>query len=167
MPRASDAPFTPDIVRCSKSWTTVDAGKCSQCSPTNGHQEEDTLLFHERSLGRSRLGRAVVESLPKNLIAAHPVQGSQANEGSGGTCSPATPYEQRYGTGKAKGRLRCGLSEAKEGEKEGLRTFCFMPAAGRERASGGIQESETRRDGNWCNQLASTIKERNSHNYVD
>ena len=27
MLRASEAPFAPDIVRCSKSWTTVDAGK--------------------------------------------------------------------------------------------------------------------------------------------
>ena len=37
MPRASEAPFElVDIVRCSKSWTTIDAGRCSQCSPTNG-----------------------------------------------------------------------------------------------------------------------------------
>ena len=37
MPRALEAPFTlVDIVRCSKSRTTVDAGRCSQCSPTNG-----------------------------------------------------------------------------------------------------------------------------------
>ena len=37
MPRASEAPFAPvDIVRCSKSQTIVDAGRCSQCSPTNG-----------------------------------------------------------------------------------------------------------------------------------
>ena len=44
--------------------------------------------------------RAVMESLPKNLIAAHPVQGSQADKGSGGTCSPATLCAQRYGTRK-------------------------------------------------------------------
>ena len=37
MPRASEAPFAlVDIVRCSKSRTTVDVGRCSQCSPTNG-----------------------------------------------------------------------------------------------------------------------------------
>ena len=37
MPRASEAPFAlVDIVRCSKSWTTVDAGRCSQYSPMNG-----------------------------------------------------------------------------------------------------------------------------------
>ena len=30
MPRASEAPFAlVDIVRCSKSWTAVDAGRCS------------------------------------------------------------------------------------------------------------------------------------------
>ena len=115
MPRASEAPFAPDIVRCSKSWTTVDAGRCSQCSPTNGHQEEDTLLFRERSLGRRRLrcGRAAAESLPKNLIAAHPVHGSQVDEGSGGTCCPIAPCAQRYGMGKTKGRLICDLSEMK------------------------------------------------------
>ena len=67
---------------------------------TSDHQEE-------------YVGRAVVESLSKNLITAHPVQGSQADEGSGGTCSPVAPCAQRYGTGKTKGQLRCGLSEAK------------------------------------------------------
>ena len=42
MPRASEALFAlVDIVRCSKSWTTVDVGMCSQCSPSNSHQEED------------------------------------------------------------------------------------------------------------------------------
>ena len=62
MQRASEAPFAPDIVRCSKSWTTVDAGRYSQCSPMNGHQEEGSLTsdyqeedrFHERSPGRRR-----------------------------------------------------------------------------------------------------------------
>ena len=129
MPRASEAPFAPDIVRCSKSWTIVDAGRCSQCSPTSDHQEEDR--FRERSLGR----RAVAESLPKNLIAAHRVQGSQADEGSGGTCSPATLCAQRYGTGKAKGWLRCGLPEAKEGGKTdgGLSILC-LGQGGREPA---------------------------------
>ena len=141
MPRASDDPFTPDIVRCSKSWTTVDAGRCSQCSPTNGHQEEDTLLFRERSLGRRRLlrGRAVAKSLPKNLIAAHPVQGSQADEGSKGTCSSVAPCAQSYGTGKTKGRLRCVLSEVKG--KIGLtEDFYFY-------ACGGEGESQPRNSG--------------------
>ena len=54
------------------------------------HQEED-------------VGRAVMDSLPKNLTTTHPVQGSQADEGSGGTCSPASPCAQRYGTGKPEG----------------------------------------------------------------
>ena len=48
----------------------------------NGHQEEDTLLFREEEDGfrdhqEEDVGRAVAESLPKNLIVAHPVQGSQ------------------------------------------------------------------------------------------
>ena len=89
MPRASEVPFAlVDIVRCSKSWTTVDTGRCSQCSPTNGHQtgsasdpqEEDGDGFHgfQRSPGRrqERVQRAVAKSLPKNLIAAHHMQGS-------------------------------------------------------------------------------------------
>ena len=77
------------------------------------HQEED-------------VGRAVTESLPKNLIAAHPVQGLQADEGSGGTCSPTIPCAQRYRTGKAKGRLRCVLSAAKEERTdEGLSVLCL------------------------------------------
>ena len=67
MPRASEAPFTlVDIVRCSKSWTTVDAGQCSQCSPTNGSpgrkrlaevaqvaQEEDALTSSRGSLPKT------------------------------------------------------------------------------------------------------------------
>ena len=65
---------------------TVTRKKIACCS-TSDHQEED-------------IGLAVVESLPKNLIAAHPVQGSQADEGSGGTCSPVAPCAQRYGTEK-------------------------------------------------------------------
>jgi hypothetical protein len=67
---------------------------------------------HELSPGRRRRrrGRAVTESLPKNLIAAHPVQGSQADEGSRGTCCPDAPCAQRYGTGKTSEQLRCGIS---------------------------------------------------------
>ena len=99
------------------------------------HQKED-------------VGRAVTESLPKNLIAAHSVQGSQADEGSGGTCSPATPCVQRYETGKAKGRLRCGLSEAKRKRSRLTEDFRFMAAVGRKKGSGGTQEAVTRRDGN-------------------
>ena len=95
------------------------------------HQEED-------------VGRAVAESLPKNLIAVHPVQGSQANEGFRGTCSPATPCAQRYGMGKAKGRLRCGLSRKRSGRIGLTEDFKFMAAAGREKGSGGTQETETR-----------------------
>ena len=53
IPRASEAQFAlVDIVRCSKSWTAVNAERYLQCSPTNDHQEEDTLLFRKRSPGR-------------------------------------------------------------------------------------------------------------------
>ena len=97
IPRASEAPFAlVDIVRCSKSRTTVDAGRCSQCSPTNGSPERRCLDVpgRRRIQERSPAGRRWASShgsLPKNLIAAHPVQSSQADEDSGGTCSPATP----------------------------------------------------------------------------
>ena len=58
MLRASETPFALDIVRCSKSRTTVDAGRCSQCSPTNGspgRRRLDVLgrgRIQQRSLGR-------------------------------------------------------------------------------------------------------------------
>jgi hypothetical protein len=37
------APVAPDplIVSCSKSWTTVGAGRCTQCRPSNVHREVD------------------------------------------------------------------------------------------------------------------------------
>ena len=58
IPGASEAAFAlVDIVRCSKSWTTVDTGRCSQCSPMNGHQEEDG--FRDRSLERRQVLRAI------------------------------------------------------------------------------------------------------------
>ena len=101
MPRALEAPFAlVDIVRCSKSRTTVDAGRCSQCSPTNGSLGRRRLdvpgrgRIQERSPGRRWTSSR--GSLPKNLIAAHPVQGSQTDEGFRGTCSPATPCARMW-----------------------------------------------------------------------
>ena len=58
------------------------------------------------------------------------------------------------------------LSEAKWKEERLTEDFRFMAATGKEKGSGGSQETETRRDDNWRNQFASTIKERNSHDYV-
>ena len=114
MPRASEAPFAlVDIVRCSKSRTTIDVGRCLQCSPTNGSPRRRCLDVpgRRRIQERSPAGRRWTSSrgsLPKNLIATHSMQDSQADEGdegSGGTCSPATPCTQRYGTEKPEG---CG-----------------------------------------------------------
>ena len=65
-----------------------------QTGSASDHHEEDGFREEED------VKRAVAESLPKNLIAAYPVQGSQADKGSGGTCSPASPCAQRYRTGK-------------------------------------------------------------------
>ena len=42
MLKALVAPFAlVVIVRCLRLWTTVDAGRCLQCRPSNVHQEED------------------------------------------------------------------------------------------------------------------------------
>ena len=76
MPRASEAPFAPDIVRCSKSWTTVDVGRCSQYSPTNGSPGRRRLAVPQAITGKKTgsesdhqeedvHGRAVVDRSPK------------------------------------------------------------------------------------------------------
>ena len=77
MPKVSEALFAlVDIVRCSKSWTTVDAGRCSLCSPTNGSPGRRCLeilgrgWIQERSPGRRWTSSR--GSLPKNLIAGTP-----------------------------------------------------------------------------------------------
>ena len=74
----------------SHEWITR---KKTACGSVGNHREGDGIWTSSRG------------SLPKNLIAAHPVQGSLADEGFGGTCSPATPCAQRNGTGKTEG---CG-----------------------------------------------------------
>ena len=78
MSRASEAPFAlVDIVRCSKSWTTVDAGRCSQCSPTNGSPGRRRLAVPQAITGKKTgsesdhhqeegvRGRAVAHRSPK------------------------------------------------------------------------------------------------------
>jgi len=53
MPRASEAPFAlVDIVRCSKSRTTIGAGRCSQCSPTNGSPGRRRLAVPKAITGK-------------------------------------------------------------------------------------------------------------------
>ena len=54
-------------------------------------------------------------------------------------CSPVALCAQRYGTGKAKGRLRCGLSEAK-GKIGLMEDFYFY-------ACGGEKENQRRNSG--------------------
>ena len=74
MPRASEAPFAlVDIVRCSKSRTTVDVGRCSQCSPTNGSLGRRRLDVPQAITGKKMYMDEQSRSLPKNLIAAHSV----------------------------------------------------------------------------------------------
>jgi len=73
------APAAPralvDIVRCSMSRTTIDAGRCSQCSPSNVLWEVDDP--RKKTLAVTRKKRAVAKTLPKNLIARTPEQMSQ------------------------------------------------------------------------------------------
>ena len=70
--------------------------------PPTDHQEENALMFRRQSPRIGRDPRAITTMkktyvdeqsriAPKNLIAAHPVQGSQVGKGSGGTYSPAAP----------------------------------------------------------------------------
>ena len=69
MPRASEAPFALDIVRCSKSRTTVDAKDVRSAVPRTDHQEEDTLTFQGEDGSKSDLQeedeRAVADRSPK------------------------------------------------------------------------------------------------------
>jgi hypothetical protein len=80
------------MVSCSKSRTTVVAGRYTQCRLANVRLEvdEDDGVRGHQEVDEEDVKRAVAESLPKNLIAAHPVQGSRVDEGSGGTCSSRT-----------------------------------------------------------------------------
>ena len=67
------APAAPralvDIVRCSMSRTTIDAGRCSQCSPSNVLRKVDDPRKKKKTLAVTRKKRAVAKTLPKNLIA--------------------------------------------------------------------------------------------------
>jgi len=72
------APVAPrtlvDIVHCSMSWTTVDAGRCSQCSPSNILREVDDPRKKKKTSMVTRKKRAVAKTLLKNLIARTPEQ---------------------------------------------------------------------------------------------
>ena len=108
IPRASEAPFAlVDIVCCSKSWTAVDVGRCSQCSPTNGHQEEDG--FRERSLGRRRRmsSRGIAPQKPNRRTHRARFSGER-----GFQIHMLSRYSVRVEVwdGEARGLLRCGLS---------------------------------------------------------
>jgi hypothetical protein len=70
------APTTPcilvDTVQCSMSRTTIDVGRCSQCSPSNVQQEVDDPKKKMSAITRKK--RVVTEMLPKNLIIHTPEQ---------------------------------------------------------------------------------------------
>ena len=86
------APVAPDplMVSCSKSWTTVVARRCTQCHPSNVHREVDEANPRKKMKAFQREGRrrAVVETLPKNLIVCTPEQVSQMLTAVSEACSP-------------------------------------------------------------------------------
>ena len=64
MLKAPVAPV-PLMVSCSKSRTTVGAGRCTQCSPSNVHREVDDPRKKKTS-AVIRKNRAVAKTLQKN-----------------------------------------------------------------------------------------------------
>ena len=76
MLKLSVAPRTlVDIVRCSMSRTTIDARRCSHCSPSNVLREvDDPKRKKKKTLAVTRKKRAVAKMLPKNPIIHTPKQ---------------------------------------------------------------------------------------------
>jgi hypothetical protein len=168
MLRASEAPFAPDIVRCSESWTTVDAGSVHR-------------TVRERSLGRRRL--VVPRAITRKKTS---VAWTSSREITPQKTNRHTPRARFVGGWGFRRHLlsRCSvraeiqdgeiqraadmwsLRKRSEGWTDGRLQQLYM-STGREKANRGTHETETRRDDNWRNQLTYTIKERNSCNYVD
>ena len=99
------APAAPcalvDIVRCSMSRTTIDARRCSHCSPSNVLREvDDPKRKKKKTLAVTRKKRVVAKTLPKNLIAHTPEQVSQMQMAVPEACSSNSPCTQRIGTRK-------------------------------------------------------------------
>jgi hypothetical protein len=113
MLKAPVAPFAlVAIVRCLRSQTTVDAGRCSQCRPSNIHQQEDNNLEDEEK--KDDVGghqeedkddlkkRAVMETLLKNLIARTPEQVSLDGRWSRRPALPTLRACRELGRGSSK-----------------------------------------------------------------
>ena len=121
MLRASEAPFAlVDIVRCSKSWTTVDAERCSQCSPTNGSPGRRRLAG-KQSPGRRWVSREITTRKKtyvdeqSRIAPQKPNRRSPRARFSGGRgfrrhllSRYSVRAEVRHG--EARGLLRCGFS---------------------------------------------------------
>jgi hypothetical protein len=111
------------IVRCSMSRTTVDAGRCSQYSPSNVHWEVDDPRKKKTMLAITRTKGAVVETLPKNLIAHTPEQVSLC-----GRCfrRPALPtLRAHWGLGR-------GNSGATQRKNNGAEAVVSLPRSWRQ-----------------------------------
>ena len=168
MPRASEAPFAlVDIVRCLKSRTTVDAGRCSQCSPTNG------------SPGRRHLD--VPQAITKKKMCVdkqswiapqkphHHAPYARFSGGRGFRRHLLSRYSVRAEVrdGETRRLRKCGSL----GSGCGRTFFRFTEDSdiwtGRREAAENPRRRRDRRDSNGRNQFASTIKGSNSHCYVD
>jgi hypothetical protein len=128
MLKASVAPFSL-MVSCSKSRTTVDAGRCMQCRPSNVHWEVDEAdprkkKHHQEGdedVPRKKRMASSREDTPKNLIVrTHPSRCPDANAGSGGLLSKNS-VRAEDGTGGVFGCNSIGGSLAHEarGRREG------------------------------------------------
>ena len=144
MPRASEAPFAlDDIVRCSKSWTIVDTGRCSQCGPTNGHPEEDG--FHDQSPERRR--RTSSHGIaPQKPNRRSPRVGLSGGRGFQRHLLSRYSVRVEVRDGEDRGLRRCGFSQERLRKMgSGLTKDCDR---GRDKDNGESQETGSGRDGN-------------------
>ena len=71
MLKAPVAPV-PLTVSCSKSWTTVGAGRYTQCSPSNVHREINDPRKKKKTSTVTRKKRPVAKTLLKTWSPTHP-----------------------------------------------------------------------------------------------
>jgi hypothetical protein len=106
MLKAPVAPF-PLIVSCSKSRTIVDAGRCTQCRPSNVHREVDKADPRKKKhrqgdedVPRKKRMASSREDTPQKTDRPHtPEQVSQCKHWFRRPALPKTPCTQRIGRG--------------------------------------------------------------------
>ena len=150
MPRASKAPFAlVDIVRCLKLWTTVDAGRCSQCSPTNGSPGRRRLDVPQAI---TRKGKKTYVDEQLRIAPQKPNRRTPRARFSGGR-GFRRHLLSRYSVhaevrdGKDRGLRRYGFSRERLWKMgSGLtEDYGYMAATGRKKGSGESQKTEKRK----------------------